>query len=389
MENDVRLLNERNRSNSLSKIVFFIALTLYLTMTIYITTTFPRVASLELLIKVGCYTLLVIKILLDNYTARQLVLLFSFGIVAILAAMQSDYTNLLLVAMFIIGARNINFYEINRVYFIIGITIILSAMIASKVGLITNLVYYRGTVERQSFGIIYPTDFAAHIFYLILSYCFLIQRQLNKFEVVIFIFIAFFINKYCDARLDVVLVALTIIFFYFLMFPLIKKAIHNIVNRIAIILPTVLFTLSIFLSYFYKPTGITEWINESLSGRLSLGNRAFSMYPVKLFGQFIETNGFGGEDGNNLAASADRSFYFYIDSSYVFMLLRYGILFTLIILILITVKTKKTNSIIYHLAIILALGSAFVDQTLVNPAYNIFILSLLAVIPNFNNDYDG
>lgn len=382
MDNKVQVLDQTDNRQSLGKIVFFIALILFLASSILKTTTFPNIEILDRVTKLACYLLLAVKlILLDQYQVRQFILLFLFGIVAAISAFQSDYSNLLLITMLIISARDINFSEINQVYFVIGCIIIGLAVIASKTGLITNYVYYRGTIMRQSFGVVYPTDFAAHVFYLILSYCFLIKRRLKLFEVFIIGFIAFLINKYCDARLDVVLIILTVICYYVFLTPSFQKKIHKLVNGVSSLLPISLFSLAFALSYFYKATGFMALINQLLSGRLALGKRAFTMYPIKLFGQFIETHGFGGENGNNLAYAADRFLYFYIDSSYIFMLLRYGLIFTIIILLLLTVKTKKTKSMSYNLAIILVLSSAFVDQTLLNPAYNIFILSLFSIMP--------
>lgn len=385
MKSEVQFFDDIDRQRLLSRLAFFSAFILFIAVAMLRTTTFPKIGFLEPIIKLICYLLLTIKIiLLDHYQLKQFLLILVFGVIATIAAFQSEYTDLLLITMFIIGARGINFEDINKIYFIIGCIVIGSAIIASKIGLITNYIYYRGTTIRQSFGTIYPTDFAAHVFYLILSYCFLVNRRLKLFEVFIIGIIAFLINKYCDARLDVILIILTTICYYILLSSTFRKAFHKLINNVSALLPVSLFSLAFLLSYFYKSTGFMTLINQLLSGRLALGKRAFTMYPIKLFGQFIETHGFGGENGNNLAYSVDRSLYFYIDSSYIFMLLRYGLLFTIIVLLLLTIKTKKNKSIVYNLAIILVLGSAFVDQTLLNPAYNVFIFSLFAIVSGDN-----
>lgn len=367
------------------RILYLIALSLFLALSIFDTTTFPKLPLVNILVKMTCYLLITIKLVItDDYSMKEFLIASSLCVIALVAAYQSNYTDLLLIFMFVVGARNIDFREINLVYLIVGCMIIVAAIIASKLGLIENYTYYRGLSKRESFGVIYPTDFAAHIFYLILSYCYFINRRLKIFEIILFGFAAFLLDRYCDARLDVILIVLTIFFFYVFMTDWYIKLLQNFIRNVSSWLPAILFCLSLFLSNFYKSTGLIGLFNKLLSDRLALGNRALMLYPIKLFGQSIEMHGFGGKNGNNLAYAVDRSLYFYIDSSYLAMLLQYGVVLTVFLLILITLKNKKVRSISYSLAIILVLGSAFVDQTLLKPAYNVFLLSIFSFV---NSDY--
>ncbi len=384
MNDEIQLEETLNNRRYYGRIIYISALILFLIITIIPTTTFPRYRNVENFVKIICYLLLSMKLIaIDRYKVKELFILLLIGSVSILAARQSGYTNLFLFSMFVMGARDVDFREINRTYFIISFIIIGLAFVASKLGFIENLTYYRDTVKRQSFGIIYPTDFAAHIFYLILSYCFLINRRLKAREAILFLLIAVFIDKYADARLDVILIILTVVCFYILMSSYVQNSFQQQIRTIASFTPSVLFILSLIISYFYKPFGLLAEINDLLSGRLRLANTALQSYPIKLFGQPIQMIAFGGKEGNNLSYSAiDRSLYFYIDSSYIYILLRYGILFTIILLILFTLKTKRTKLLSYNLIIILICGSAFVDQTLVSPAYNIFLFSIFAKLYN-------
>lgn len=388
MNNEIQLEETIDNRIYYGRIIYISALILFLVMTIIPTTTFPTYTVVVNFTKIICYILLTIKlVMIDRYKVKQFLILILIGIISLIAARQSGYTNLFLFVMFMISARNVNFRDINQTYFIIGCTIVGLAFIASKIGLIENLTYYRGDVKRQSFGIIYPTDFAAHIFYLILSYCFLINRRLKAGEAIICLLLAAFIDRYADARLDVFLIILTVVFFYVLMSNSFQNLFQHKIRTISALTPSILFIVSFMISYFYKPFGILAEINSLLSGRLGLANKAFQNYPIKLFGQPIQMIAFGGKEGNNLSYSAiDRSLYFFIDSSYIYTLLRYGVLFTIILLTLLSLKTKKTKLLSYNLIIILVCGSAFVDQTLVNPAYNIFLFSIFATIDNYQNN---
>ncbi|MCG4787724.1 hypothetical protein L0N33_20610, partial [Roseburia faecis] len=77
-------------------------------------------------------------------------------------------------------------------------------VISAMGGLIRNLVYRRDmtNIVRQSFGIAYPTDFAAHVLYLILAYAYLKFGKIKWYDYVVFLAAAGFLVKFSDARLS-------------------------------------------------------------------------------------------------------------------------------------------------------------------------------------------
>ena len=62
-------------------------------------------------------------------------------------------------------------------------------------GLLENMVSFREEKVRNSFGFIYATDFAAHIFYLVLMYFYLRSGKFNLIEIMpFFVFIIFLLQ---------------------------------------------------------------------------------------------------------------------------------------------------------------------------------------------------
>lgn len=53
-------------------------------------------------------------------------------------------------------------------------------------GIVGNMVSFREEKVRNSFGFIYATDFAAHIFYLVLMYFYLRSGKFNLIEIMLF-----------------------------------------------------------------------------------------------------------------------------------------------------------------------------------------------------------
>ena len=76
------------------------------------------------------------------------------------------------------------FDNILKVYTAVVSVMLIVAAIASQTGMIADVIGYsprNAAAARHSYGIIYPTDFAAHIFYLILAVsCLVYGREYRK-----------------------------------------------------------------------------------------------------------------------------------------------------------------------------------------------------------------
>ena len=121
-------------------------------------------------------------------------------------------------------------------------------------------------------------------------------------------------------------------------------------------------------------------LNKLLSGRLRLGKEAFSKYdPFTLFGQVIESNGWGGLEGRTLNPAE----YFYIDSSYLKMLFSQGlVVFVIMIVVIIYSQYRFYTQAKYNIVFVFALMGIYsiVSEFLIKPEYFPFILALYATV---------
>ena len=85
----------------------------------------------------------------------------------------------------------------------------------------------------------------------------------------------------------------------------------------------ILSAIAIFGTYFYDPTNnIYSKIDSMLSGRLTFGSMALQRYSVNLFGTKIKEHGYG----NNMKLFHQGiNSYFFIDSSYMRLLIIFGL----------------------------------------------------------------
>lgn len=285
--------------------------------------------------------------------------------------------------LFILGARDVKFRTIIKLYLGVGTIILLSTLTASLLGVIKNLTYHRGetSVIRQSFGIMYPTDFAAHVFYLVLAYAYLNFKKLSWRSYVIFVIVAWLLIKFCDARLSAYSMIILIPVMIIGQKASVRWRAPLIIANFYWSIPVVLGYVTSYLSYFYSENNhIFFKLNNLLSGRLVFGHEALKEYPINLFGQRVVEHGWGGIGGMKMASNSPSN-YFFIDSSYLRVLILYGIIVAVLLLMVMTIISYRSVSRgSYALAsiIVMVAISSVVEQRLYNISYDPFLIALFA-----------
>lgn len=217
-----------------------------------------------------------------------------------------------------------------------SVTIVfLIAVIAALSGFIINVEQGR-TLEptvRYSLGAVYPTDLASRCFYLLLSYTALRKFKFTIPEYIAALAFTVLIYVVTDTRLDFLLMiaVVLIVIFRNTLFKVIKTLKTGIATSVIFII----ILLNIVLAYLFNPdVYVFQIINKLLSGRLTYGHEAFKNYNVPLLGQFVYQNGNGGVHNQPFA-------YFYIDVSFIRVLMMEGIVAFFVLLVVIYFLYKK------------------------------------------------
>ena len=155
---------------------------------------------------VALFLVLLKIVVFDKYSYKQLLFGIVFLIDAVLVAGFSTYQQVLLFVIIVLGSKDVDFENILRVYVVATITVLLAAFIASRLNIIEDLVYIRQYVdyveERNSFGVGYPTDFAAHVFFLLSAFYYLFRNSLKAVHFLAGILVSVMVYIFCIARLD-------------------------------------------------------------------------------------------------------------------------------------------------------------------------------------------
>ena len=302
-----------------------------------------------------------------KYLILSILLLLS----GVLVYFQTNRLNFLVYSMLLVLLVNVDMKVVLRNYVVVAGILVVGVFLLSLVGIVPNLQYNRAGVIRNSFGFIYPTDFASHCFYLFLAISYLLKDKFIWTRSLFGVLLSAFIIKYCDARLNALSILLaTVIFIYFYYSNGKKLKIFALLPYSAVVFASTVTYLSYKFSWS-NPFLVS--INKLITGRLALGRNAFDTFGVHLFGtrnvQFI---GSGGKTESVIG-------YNYVDSSYVQMLFTYGIVPVVLLIIIYVVASRKQYKDGQYLFVAILSLIAFncmIEAFWFVPTYNIFMFLL-------------
>lgn len=328
---------------------------------------------------------LVVSILVRYMTTnlvdlKNTVLLMIIIPVLLITYHNVKYGDLISNALLIAGACGIYYKKICKVYLLVSIPIVAYTILASQFGWVTNLIYNQNGRIRESFGFIYPTDFAAHLFFIILVWVMLRELKCTYWEIGGMGLIVIFLHFKSDTRCSEITILLTAMVVICMKLLDTKK--KNSKKQCSLLLllkvgcaflPFIFaFTMVILCRFYNSENPFMAFLNNLLSERLKFGKRTFDNYDTTLWGQYIEMKGNGG-------TLEKPEYYTFIDCSYINILMRFGLMvFIVVILGIIAVMLKNMNNMLILLAISIVCLHSMIEHHLFEFYYNIFIILPLA-----------
>lgn len=364
--------------------LFLLGYMIYLGRAVWTSTMFPFPDRLSTICLLAALMLIGLKIILfDRYFFLLIPGIAALVLCAGAVLVSSHYMNAVFWIFLVMGSKDVDFGKLLKIYLIVAGTIVFLAVCSSLVGVIENLQYTSSSRGiRNSFGIVYTTDFAAYIFFLLLVYFYLKGPALTAWHYGGAAAASGLVYYFCKARVDsvcILLVALVFGVHGFVVhtkyaFPRFRRGWNSLWRTWGIFSMPFWAALSIAATRLFDPENrVFSELNELFSSRLSLGQEGWDSYGLSWFGRTIEMVGFGG--------STERpDNYFFIDCSYVHVLLRYGIVFLVVLVSVYTICCYKNRRDMYFLfAIALVSLNCVIAHHILEVSYNPFAYALLAV----------
>ena len=305
-------------------------------------------------------------------TILAIMISFSF----FMAYQYAGYAKLFDTALLILCAKDISYRSVIKTYISVKLPMILLTIILSQTGLVENLIYDQHGRIREAFGFVYPTDFAAQIFFLFAAWACLRELRITYLELAGMVVSAFLLKYFCDPRCSVICIILLVLWMVFqknkkyipkkLRY---SKLLHGIFKWGCLAVPYCFAGFMILVSRFYNPeNAVLSFLNSLVNGRLALGYEGFVNYDSTWYGQYIEMIGNGGTTEKVVG-------YNFIDCSYLNIWLCFGSVIFVTVLVLLSYLTIKNwkHTLLLGIIILICLHSV-IEHHLIEFHYNFMML---------------
>lgn len=387
MEINLLKFNKSIRENK--AYLFWLAYILYMAELLFFESMYGEMESLQLFFMLArniSYILVCTKVLLDffynEYGKKELVLIILGTILLLIVAKMAKNKSLLIYWTFIVAAHDVDLEKIVKASLLIHF-FCMFIIIASSIGnVVEDRMYYQDTVrERASLGYQYTTDSSNYFFHMLLMYIYTKKEKISWESIGVLGLCNVLLFKLTDTRSAFLLGCLVLVVTgIWKAIPGLRKG-YLLYKGGAVLAMPVMSGLMMYLTFFYDEQ--KTWmghLNELINGRLLLGYTAFKTYGLHLLGQPIQW--IGGAQ----SYVESPGVYNYVDSSYIQIILNYGILiFGLVCFLFIALgkkAAKKGDIYLMLVLVIIALHSA-IDPQLLWMACNPFLMCFLYLKKEF------
>lgn len=328
--------------NKISDGLYYLGAVIYFTFSIIATSHVRTLLGSKnyILIMSGMLGLLLLRELLGfifvkRYGIREVIGLLICGFFWYIAE-KNDSSILVCSYLLVFASRNV---DMKQAYRIILITIVLTCtavFLLAENNVILNSIYYDEGRYRHIFGFHYQLIPPCHLLNITMIFAVLKREKISFTEIGILFFLNGALYRWCRADLSGAVTLVVLLFMILIkLYPkllTIDFLLYNLLDRIAVVIFPLCMALSLVISICYSDSvGWMKALDVATRGRLHFPQQAIERYGFSMLGQNINFIGMG-VDGASHGGEYD-----YVDNLYISLLLRYGVIFMVIGILLLTV----------------------------------------------------
>lgn len=331
---------------------------------------------------IGVVLVLLHLMMAKDISKKEIAAMLVVTFVFMMSHYVSGYDFLVDLLILILGAYRVNFRNILKTYIAVWSVLLVVTIVGAMTGAAENLVYYQGESGervRMALGICYPTDLAAYVAFLMFAYVCVRDEYITYLEIGVMAVIAGAVYYITDARTDFIVMEMLMV--VVLLAKRFKKQFEKLMHKkwvhgVCVAFPVIMciFVIKATMLYDYVNEFWTKFDTNILSNRLLLGRQAIDNYGITPFGKYVLEKGLGG-------STEQTSFYFFIDSSFLSIAIKYGIIVLIVLIIqniwalIQCVKNSKNTWIIVICIIII---QSIMEHHYIQYWYNPFIIILFS-----------
>lgn len=281
--------------------------------------------------------------------------------------------DIVIASVIIITSYNVNLKKIINVSFYTNLILVLIIFVLSISGTIPNYTFERYNifghiVHAKAYGFTYYSTLPFLVLYI--SLMLIYKSNMKKIIIICLLAINIFLYLLSTAKMPIIVFMITCL----ITFAFNKLKYNRIDWKYISSIPIIGLIISIMVSVLYPlHIKLIDMLNFVTANRVAYGYRGLTEYGIKLFGnklQMIGASAMSYGTSKNIGSWQ----YFYIDNSYLYTLLEYGLVFTVAIIWgyckLINYSIEKEDIFLF-IWIVATLIFALINDNLISVEYNI------------------
>ncbi len=282
------------------------------------------------------------KVILKLPDWKKLAIPVLFSLLGYISYRQTGYTFMIFMALLPVIGMDMDYRWVLRVYIAINGTFSMAAVLAGLCGATSVLVYTKSGIIRSSMGLVYPTDAASLMLFLVFAVGILWMKLSDWWLVILSLLGAgtvYYLNRSTTSTILFLVYACLIGGAgLFRSLPKLSELSERLKKAVQLLLAGTFWLLSavtfVLVFLYQKKGGIGRMarLDTLFHERISFAAQAFQKHGISLFGTYFY------QSGSEKSVITNPNYNF-VDNSYALMLLRCGILIFLLVGILWSVKT--------------------------------------------------
>lgn len=318
-------------------------------------------------IRLLVYIIIIIQIFKTKFNRNTIALfVILFSLSAGMAIITKDFYWSILV-LFIFSSRDIIPDKIMKISFYLLLTLAITTLVLCVIGILPDKITARGIVvsaddSRHAFGFYHSNVLPLIVLYIELYYVFVKKLELKYKDIIIFMIISMVLKGLCNSR-NAFLLSLffSILLMFSIKFKIKNDGFKRILSYLSSISVIIYSLFSIFGMLYVIKGGIWEKLDNILSGRFRLGHLKLQSTGFHIINLMSNHHFFKDE--------------IVCDNGYIYIMLRYGIVFILFYFMVALFLTRKLKQSVTALVVINIMFLAnFIDNDLVDYSVLPFIL---------------
>lgn len=308
---------------------------------------------------------------LQDYQVRELLGIFFISLPVVIGTINSGHNILMSTWLFILATKYVDLDKVVEIHYYVLVIMLVIMFTLFGMGFIKDVLLYRGSIVRHSFGFSHPNFLGMRVFQLALARAYIRRKNISIIDYIFLIAAIWFVYKYPNCKTAYYALAV------FLILLIVYKAIGVIENGREVLLKAMsvmagLVNVSCIILTIInvKSNSLLTKLDKAMSYRFSLCHNVYRKYGISLLGQNIDLVGY-------IRGVIGRKYY--MDIAYTTLLERYGIvvyiIFSVLYLMSIYWAYKCSKDM---LVIVLCMYSIYgiMEPNYFALSYNIFLIAL-------------